>query len=152
MGPNNLQARNRTSCNRWPNWSRLHVICNVLKDSNILAKSNFCSNIRRSSSCPRGEKSRRDRITEAASIVDIGMTKGLSLFKVGVSEREVYASMIAAILEAGSEGVPWSPILSSGEHSLRTEFVTDYKFRDGDFVPFDIGSIYQGYIGDGART
>ncbi len=91
-------------------------------------------------------------LREAASIVDIGMTKGLSLFKVGVSEREVYASMIAAILEAGSEGVPWSPILSSGEHSLRTEFVTDYKFRDGDFVPFDIGSIYQGYIGDGART
>src|SRR5579875_3667071 len=127
MGPNNLQARNRTSCNRWPNWSRLHVICNVLKIQTFLPRATFVTifeDLLRVRAVKNPEEI--ELLREAASIVDIGMTKGLSLFKVGVSEREVYASMIAAILEAGSEGVPWSPILSSGEHSLRTEFVTDY--------------------------
>lgn len=91
-------------------------------------------------------------LRRAAEIVDIGAQAGLASIKPGIKEREVVGKMAAAMYEAGSEAEPWAGSLSSGERSLVSVFASDRALKDGDLAVFDIGSIYEGYLGDIART
>jgi Xaa-Pro aminopeptidase len=91
-------------------------------------------------------------LRKAAEIVDIGAQAGISAIRPGVREREVVAKMAAAMYEAGSEAEPWAGSVSSGERSLSSILTSDAMLKDGDLVVFDIGSIYEGYLGDIART
>jgi len=96
-----------------------------------------------------------DEITllrEAARIVDVGAEAGLNAIKPGAKEREVVGAAAKAMYEAGSEGEPWATSFSSGERSLTSLFASDRVLRDGDLGSFDLGSIYEGYLGDVART
>jgi Xaa-Pro aminopeptidase len=88
----------------------------------------------------------------AAGIVDIGAKAGLSAIKPGVRERDVVARMAAAMYEAGSEAEPWAGSVASGERSLNSILTSDRALNEGDLAVFDIGSIYEGYLGDIART
>lgn len=91
-------------------------------------------------------------LRKAAQIVDVGAEAGLSAIKPGVREREVVAAAAAAMYEAGSEGEPWATSFSSGERSLTSLFASDRILKEGDLGSFDLGSIYEGYLGDIART
>jgi len=91
-------------------------------------------------------------LRKAAQIVDIGARAGLDCIKPGVREREIVARMASAMYEAGSEAEPWATSLSSGERALSSVFASDRVLKDGDLAVFDLGSIYEGYLGDVART
>jgi Xaa-Pro aminopeptidase len=91
-------------------------------------------------------------LRKAAEIVDIGAEAGLDAIKPGATERQVVAKMAAAMYEAGSEAEPWAGSFSSGKKALDSLFATDKVLREGDIGVFDIGSVYQGYLGDIART
>ncbi|MGD0177073.1 MAG: Xaa-Pro peptidase family protein [Candidatus Bathyarchaeia archaeon] len=91
-------------------------------------------------------------LRKAEHIVDLGAEVGLKAIKPGVSERELVSKMSATMYEAGSEAEPWATSLSSGERSLSSLFASDRVLKDGDLAVFDLGSIYEGYMGDIART
>lgn len=91
-------------------------------------------------------------LRKAAEIVDIGAEVGLNAIKPAATERQVVAKMAAAMYEAGSEAEPWAGSFSSGKKALDSLYATDKILREGDIGVFDIGSIYQGYLGDIART
>lgn len=91
-------------------------------------------------------------LRKAAEIVDVGAKAGLAAIKPGAREREVVAKMAAAMYEAGSEAEPWAGSVTSGERSLNSILASDRTLKEGDLAVFDIGSIYEGYLGDIART
>jgi len=88
---------------------------------------------------------------KAASIVDIGMRKGLSSLKLGMSEKEVCAEIFNAMFMAGSETVPWTPCCTCGGQYADLK-PTDYRLKDGDSIRWDVGAMFNGYIGDASRT
>ena len=90
-------------------------------------------------------------IRDVASIIDIGMQRGLDSLRVGISEREVNAEIFGAMFKAGSEMIPWTPCCtSSGEYADLKP--TDYKLKLGDSIRWDVGAYYKGYVGDASRT
>ena len=89
---------------------------------------------------------------KAAQIVDSGITKGLGSLRPGVTEQEVFAKIVETTMSMGSEGVPFSAIVSSGKKALKDELAGDRKMRKGDFVAMDVGAMFHGYVGDAART
>jgi Xaa-Pro aminopeptidase len=89
---------------------------------------------------------------EAAKIIDLGLEAGYDSLAVGVTENEVFAKMLKVMTEAGSEGPPFFSLCCSGERTLHSLLSSNRKLKDGDFVWFDIGCVFNGYIGDGART
>ncbi len=91
-------------------------------------------------------------LRHAAKIVDIGAEAGLEAMKVGMKEREIVAQMSKAMYAAGSEAEPWASSLSSGSRALSSVFSSEKSLRDGELATFDIGCIYEGYLGDIART
>jgi len=91
-------------------------------------------------------------LRKAAEIVDVGAEVGLACIKPGMRERDVVAQMASAMYKAGSEAEPWAASFASGERSLSSLFASDRILKDGDLGVFDIGSIYEGYLGDIART
>jgi Xaa-Pro aminopeptidase len=91
-------------------------------------------------------------IRRAAQMVDAGIAEGLRSLEPGITEREVFSKIIATTLEMGSEGVPFSAILSSGKKALQDELAGSRKLRRGDFVAMDVGAMCYGYVGDAART
>jgi Xaa-Pro aminopeptidase len=91
-------------------------------------------------------------IRKAAQIVDSGIAKGLRSLRQGITEQEVFAKIIETTMRMGSEGVPFSAIVSSGKKALKDELAGDRKLRKGDFVAMDVGAIFHGYNGDAART
>jgi Xaa-Pro aminopeptidase len=90
-------------------------------------------------------------VRHVASIIDIGMQRGLDTLRAGASEREVYAEISGAMFKAGSEMIPWTPCCtSSGEYADLKP--TDYRLKLGDSIRWDVGAYYQGYVGDASRT
>lgn len=87
----------------------------------------------------------------AAAVIDTGMQRGLECLRPGVSEREVYAEIAAAMIKEGSETTPWTPCCTSrGEYADLKP--TDYRLRSGDSIRWDIGTYFRGYVGDASRT
>ena len=88
----------------------------------------------------------------AAKLVDIGHTAAERAIKPGVSEREAFGKALDAMTAAGSEGPPFFELCSSGDRAIDDNLATARRFRNGDFVWMDLGSIYEGYCGDESRT
>ena len=91
-------------------------------------------------------------IRKAAQIVDSGISRGLHSLRPGVTEQEVFAKIVETTMRLGSEGVPFSAIVSSGKKALKDELAGDREMRKGDFVAMDVGAMFHGYVGDAART
>ncbi|MDA4129935.1 MAG: Xaa-Pro peptidase family protein [Thaumarchaeota archaeon] len=92
-------------------------------------------------------------LREAARITDIGLEIGLITGRTpGVRENEVYAKIMAAMIEAGSEGPPFFSIISSGPRGAKDFLMTNKRIREGELFHFDCGCFVEGYNGDSART
>ena len=84
-------------------------------------------------------------LRKAAQIVDKGLQAGLRMMKPGVTEYQLYAEVLYATQAAGSDGPPFFGMCSSGKRTLEGFLLTDRKFRRGDPVMFDVGTICHGY-------
>jgi Xaa-Pro aminopeptidase len=89
---------------------------------------------------------------EAAKLVDIGQQSAGKASKPGVSEKEAFAKAVAAMIAAGSEGPPFFELCSSGNRGIDENLATSRRLRKGDLIWFDLGSVYEGYVGDESRT
>lgn len=71
----------------------------------------------------------------------------------GRTERELAARLQAMLLEAGGEGLPFSPILVAGPNSaLPHGTPSERPIQRGDLVVIDCGMFRNGYVSDITRT
>jgi Xaa-Pro dipeptidase len=93
------------------------------------------------------------QLKRAVAIMETALREAMQAIKVGVTEREVAAVYRNALMQAGSEGNPFGPIVASGPNAANPHAsVTDRKIQDGDLVIIDCGAIYGGYVADITRT
>ncbi|MDR7521551.1 MAG: Xaa-Pro peptidase family protein [Armatimonadota bacterium] len=89
----------------------------------------------------------------AAEVVDLGMQAAIAAVRPGATEIEVSTAATSAMMLAGSEDIPYYPLVASGEHGwLGYRFPTTRRIRPGEMVRIDCGAaIVNGYNGDIAR-
>lgn len=92
-------------------------------------------------------------ITQAQRITERALTEVLNIVKPGVTERQLSVELEHLIHVYGGEKIAFELITIAGANtSLPHGVPGDYALRDGDFVTFDIGSVYHGYHSDMTRT
>lgn len=91
------------------------------------------------------------RLHKSVQATEAGLRKALSILDEGVTEIELEKAFYAGVGEFG--GIPIVAVICSGQRSAHTNTVpSDRKIKKGDVVRFDIGSRYQLYTSDIART
>lgn len=75
------------------------------------------------------------------------------MLKVGMTEMQLAKMVTFALIEAGGEKNSFDPIVASGPNGSKPHHKpTNRKFKDGDFITIDFGTIYQGFCSDITRT
>lgn len=95
-----------------------------------------------------------DAMREAACIAQRALQDTLPLVKPGITERQLAAELIIALLRNGSSSeLPFAPIVAFGENSANPHAVpTDRMLKPGDLLLFDWGANYADYFSDITRT
>ncbi len=90
----------------------------------------------------------------AVRIAQEALTASLYSFRVGMTEKELAAELVAQLLRHGSEPeLPFQPIVAAGPNSANPHAVpTDRPIRCGDLLIVDWGATWQGYFSDLTRT
>ena len=92
-------------------------------------------------------------ITMAQRITERALTELLNIVKPGVTERKLSVELEHLIHVYGGERVAFELITIAGANTSLPHGVPGaYAVREGDFVTFDIGSVYNGYHSDMTRT
>lgn len=92
-------------------------------------------------------------LKEASRLVDLGAESAINVLKPGVTELEVAAAAEEAMRVEGSEGVPFPSIIASGKRTFSVHaYPSKKKIRRAELVIVDIGSNYEGYLGDITRV
>ena len=90
---------------------------------------------------------------QAVDIAQRALTATLPFIKVGVSEREISSELQMQLLRAGTDEMPFQPIIASGENgAVPHAFVTERKIQKGDLITIDWGASVDGYFSDLTRT
>jgi Xaa-Pro aminopeptidase len=89
----------------------------------------------------------------AAEVADLGMQAAIDAVRPGATEVEVSAAAASVMMLAGSEDIPYYPLVASGDHAVYGyRFPTTKRIRPGEMVRIDCGAaIINGYNGDIAR-
>ncbi len=89
----------------------------------------------------------------AAEVVDLGMRAAIAAVRPGATEIEVSTAAASAMMLAGSEDIPYYPLVASGDHAVYGyRFPTTKRIEPGEMVRIDCGAaIVNGYNGDIAR-
>ncbi len=89
----------------------------------------------------------------AARITNSAIVAGLGVLREGVSELEVMATCARTMYENGGEELAFTPEVSFG---VMTEVCASpasaNTLRDGDLALFDLGCVFEHYVGDLSRT
>ena len=90
----------------------------------------------------------------ATVIAERALAATLPYVKVGLSEHDLAAELVAQMLRAGSDAeLPFAPIVASGPNAaLPHAAVTDRALQAGDLLIVDWGAAYHGYFSDLTRT
>jgi Xaa-Pro aminopeptidase len=92
-------------------------------------------------------------IQKAVDITDIAFERILNYLRPGLREREVCAELEYQMMTLGAEKPAFETIVASGYRSALPHGVaSDKKIARGDFVTFDFGASYNGYVADMTRT
>jgi Xaa-Pro aminopeptidase len=92
-------------------------------------------------------------LREAARRLDDVARAGFGAAKAGVTERQVAATLEAAMREAGYERLAFDTIVASGPHAALPHYrAGDRILAPGDLVVLDFGGILDGYCCDLTRT
>jgi Xaa-Pro dipeptidase len=89
----------------------------------------------------------------AAEITRTTIGAGLEALRQGISELQVLAACMRSMHENGGEELAFMPEVSFGKMTeVSAAPASGNKLEDGDLVLFDLGCIYQHYVGDLSRT
>ena len=90
---------------------------------------------------------------KAVEIMETALRETMKAIKVGATEREIASAYRIACMSAGTDGLPFSPIVASGPNGANPHaIVSDRRLEKGDLVIIDCGATYGGYIADITRT
>ena len=99
------------------------------------------------------------RMRRAAAATMAGIRAAAALVRPGVDERTLQGEFERACREAGSQSIPFTPIIKSGPNSLWPWRVLAAHYdrrnralQDGDLVILDVGCEVNGYVSDVGRT
>lgn len=124
---------------------RSNLCAELLSDSGLSAKIRAIRMIKTAAEI--ADITRAQRITERA------LTELLNHVRPGVTERELSVELEHLIHVYGGERIAFELITIAGANtSLPHGVPGDYAVREGDFITFDIGSVYNGYHSDMTRT
>jgi len=92
-------------------------------------------------------------IRKAIEITDTAFERILGYLRPGLRENEVCAELEYQMMTLGSDKPAFETIVASGYRSALPHGVaSDKKIARGDFVTFDFGASYRGYVADMTRT
>lgn len=94
-----------------------------------------------------------ENIKTAQKITEKSYLELLNYIKAGVSERKLAVELEYLMKKNGAEKVAFDIISISGKNTSLPHGVPSEKLLEyGDFITFDIGSVYDGYHSDMTRT
>jgi len=89
----------------------------------------------------------------AQQITDQAFAEILKKIRIGMTEKELAAELIYALLKNGADGLSFDPIVVSGPNTSKPHGVPgERKLEYGDFVTMDFGCMVDGYCSDMTRT
>jgi Xaa-Pro aminopeptidase len=92
-------------------------------------------------------------IQKAAEISDLAFERVLNMVTPGVREKELAAELEYQMAMLGSERPAFDTIIASGYRSaLPHGMASEKKIKKGEFITFDFGATYKGYVSDITRT
>jgi Xaa-Pro dipeptidase len=100
------------------------------------------------------DKYEQAEMQTAVNIAQNALEVTLPEIKPGISERELAAKLVIALLNSGSDSeMPFSPIVASGPNSANPHaYPTDRQLTMGDLLIIDWGANVGGYFSDLTRT
>ncbi|MBR6573133.1 MAG: aminopeptidase P family protein [Clostridia bacterium] len=98
-------------------------------------------------------KQELENIIAAQRIAEKAFEDILNFIKVGVTEKQIAATLDYKMLCYGAEKTAFDTIAVSGANSSLPHGVpTDRKIEKGDFITMDFGAMFNGYCSDMTRT
>lgn len=89
----------------------------------------------------------------AVAVAEQAMHKLLPKIRVGQTEQQIAALLVQEMNAAGSQGLPFGPIVSTGPNSASPHAVpTDRPIQPGDLLVIDWGALIDDYPSDITRT
>ncbi len=99
------------------------------------------------------DKDELSMITKACEISDLAFERILNMVTPGVRESELAAELEYQMRMLGSERPAFESIIASGYRSaLPHGIASTKKVKKGEFITFDFGATYKGYVSDMTRT
>ncbi|MEM0133570.1 Xaa-Pro peptidase family protein [Acidiplasma sp.] len=93
------------------------------------------------------------KIREAAKIASDSLEDVIPKIREGMTEIELAAEVVYAMMKNGASGESFSTIVAFGKNSSMPHyFPGKTKLKKGDFVLIDYGAVYQRYCSDTTRT
>jgi Xaa-Pro dipeptidase len=90
---------------------------------------------------------------EAVTVAQDAFLTWLGGLRVGMTEKEAAARLVAALLAHGAEGLAFDPIVATGPHGASPHAVPGERaFQRGDWVVVDWGAMVDGYASDITRA
>ena len=90
---------------------------------------------------------------KAVDIAEQAMHKLLPQIKIGMTEKQIAGMLNQLMIEGGSDGNPFGPIVSSGPNAASPHAVpTDRPIQAGELMIIDWGAIVHDYPSDITRT
>lgn len=94
-----------------------------------------------------------EKLKTAQNIAEKAYLEVLNMVKPGITERQIALELEYLMKKNGAEKIAFDLITVTGKKtSLPHGVPTDVEVRNGDFVTFDIGAVYEGYHSDMTRT
>ncbi len=92
-------------------------------------------------------------LKKAIEIAEQAMHQLLPQIKIGMTEKQIAGMLSQLMIEGGSEGNPFGPIVSSGPNAASPHAVpTDRPIQAGELMIIDWGAIVHDYPSDITRT
>lgn len=89
----------------------------------------------------------------AAALVEAALRAALDQVRAGMTERDVAGLLMIELLRAGSEGLPFQPIVVAGPNAASPHATpSDRPIRPGEPIIIDCGASVSGYASDITRT
>jgi len=90
---------------------------------------------------------------KAQDITDAAFAHILTVLRAGMTEKQVAAELVYAMMLRGADKVSFDPIVVAGHRSSMPHGEpSDNVICEGDFVTMDFGCMYKGYCSDMTRT
>jgi Xaa-Pro dipeptidase len=93
-----------------------------------------------------------DAMQRAVAVAERAFQAWIPQLRVGMTEREAAAHLIAALLSGGADGLAFAPIVCAGPNGAMPHAHPGHRpFQSGDWLVVDWGAEVDGYISDLTR-